>query len=88
MGIKIDYSKCCWKDGECVSDGKCVSCSCGKSCEGCVEACPVGALTRGKLVKLNKRKCINCSACIDACEHDAISMVWDGRNNAFKIKEK
>jgi len=70
MAIKINYSKCCWKDGKCTS-----SC-CGKSskkCEGCVEACPNGALKRGKLVKVDNSKCISCGACISACKHGAIS---------------
>ncbi len=38
MVIKINYKKCCWKNG------KCTSCACGGACKGCVEACPVGAL--------------------------------------------
>jgi NAD-dependent dihydropyrimidine dehydrogenase PreA subunit len=70
MPIKIDYKKCCWKDG------KCTSCGCGgKTCNGCVEACPTEALTRGKLVKFDKEKCIDCGACIAACSHEAISFV-------------
>ncbi len=68
MKIEINYDKCCWKDG------KCTSCSCDGVCKGCVEACPVGALKRNNLIKINQEKCISCGACVDACEHDAISL--------------
>ena len=68
MTIKIDYNKCCWKEG------KCSSCSCGGACEGCVEACPVGALERKDVVEINKDKCISCCACVSSCKHDAISL--------------
>ncbi len=68
MTIKIDYNKCCWKDG------KCTSCSCKGPCDGCVEACPTGALERKKLIKINQDKCIDCGACVASCEHDAISL--------------
>jgi len=68
MPVKIDYKKCCWKDG------KCTSCSCGGACIGCVEACSVGALKREKLVVLDSKKCIECGACVSACKHHAISL--------------
>lgn len=67
MEIKIDYEKCCWKDG------KCTSCCCG-TCEGCVEACPVNAITRGKKIEIDKGKCINCGACVEACKHGALKL--------------
>jgi NAD-dependent dihydropyrimidine dehydrogenase PreA subunit len=68
MTIKIDYQKCCWKNG------KCTSCSCGKACVGCVEACPVGALSRKDKVVLDKKKCLSCGACVSACKHNAICL--------------
>ncbi len=68
MVIKIDYKKCCWKDG------KCISCTCGGACEGCVEICPVEALERKNLVVFHPDKCISCGACVVACKHGAISL--------------
>ncbi len=69
MPIKIDYKKCCWKQG------KCTSCSCGGACEGCVEICPVGALKREKKLIIDSEKCISCGACVSACKHNALSLI-------------
>jgi ferredoxin len=64
--ISIDYDKCCWKDGKCVS-----SC-CDEKCDGCVEACPTGALERQDIVVLDPDKCVDCGVCIPACKYNAI----------------
>lgn len=68
--ITIDYDKCCWKDG------KCLSCSCGEeTCEGCVEVCPANALQRQNIVTFDPDKCINCNLCIEACKYNAIKNI-------------
>jgi NAD-dependent dihydropyrimidine dehydrogenase PreA subunit len=64
--ISIDYDRCCWKDGKCVS-----SC-CDEKCDGCVEVCPVGALERQDIVVFDSDKCVDCGLCITACKYSAI----------------
>lgn len=71
MPIKIDYTKCCWKDSKCSSS----DCGCGTCCSGCVEVCAVGALKRKKKLEYYPKKCINCQACVSACKHNAISCI-------------
>ena len=66
--IVIDYNKCCWKDGKCVSCG----CGSGSTCEGCVEICPVGALERKMKLELDMDKCVDCGACVASCKHAAL----------------
>ena len=69
MAIKIDYDKCCFKDG------RCQSCSCGGACSGCVEACAVGALKRDKILEVDNDKCLSCGVCIPACKYGALSLM-------------
>ena len=64
--ISFDYDKCCWKDG------KCTSCECGGACEGCVEACPTGALERKDIVVFDSDKCVDCQLCVEVCKYGAI----------------
>ena len=66
--IKIDYDKCCWKDG------KCTQCSCKGTCEGCVEVCPTEALQRKQIIEFDTEKCTDCGACVEACKHGAITL--------------
>lgn len=43
-----------------------------KSCNICVETCPVKALYMDKLPVVDKKKCISCFCCQEACFSDAI----------------
>ena len=70
MVIKIDYKKCCWKDGGCLGS----ECGCNCGCHGCVENCPVGAIKRGKKVEVDNSKCISCGMCVSSCLYGAISL--------------
>ena len=38
-------------------------------------ACPVKAIIREDLVRIDKTKCIECGTCVVACEHKAISLI-------------
>jgi Fe-S-cluster-containing hydrogenase component 2 len=68
MTVKIDYAKCCWQDG------KCTSCDCGGACTGCLEVCPVNAISRKDVVIIDEAKCIDCGSCVAACKHEALSL--------------
>lgn len=68
MPLNIDYDKCCWKNG------KCEKYSCGEECSGCVEVCPVQALSREQKLEIDQEKCIMCGACVAICDHDALSL--------------
>jgi Fe-S-cluster-containing hydrogenase component 2 len=69
MSIQIDYEKCCWKNGSCQN------CSCGSGCVGCVEVCPVQAISRGDKVEIDESMCLNCGVCVSACKHGALKLI-------------
>lgn len=66
--LKIDYNKCCFKDGKCTSD-----CGCDQSeCPKCVNICPVDALKKGDKVTIDTEACIECGACTAVCPKGAL----------------
>ena len=54
------------------SAGKCPS-----GCVACVDACPVEALKPGIPPELLSERCMLCSACREACAHDAVQFAPD-----------
>jgi len=55
----------------------------------CVEACPVGALTRDEetgLVLLDEEKCTGCLQCVEACPFDAIFVIGEGGDGPAVVK--
>lgn len=52
--------------------------SCHPDCRECVITCPAGALSwKNNKPELDKMKCMVCSACKEACRHDALKLVVD-----------
>jgi len=51
----------------------------------CINSCPSGALTKGKTggLRLDKRKCIGCKNCMEACSIGAIG--WDNITDKPKV---
>ena len=48
----------------------------------CLEACPVGAISKREktgLVLVNKNKCIGCRSCLDACPYGVMYFDPDGK---------
>ena len=52
---------------------------CPPDCARCVEACPVGAISRNGSLSLDMGKCLFCPECAEVCPHDAISFTPDAR---------
>ena len=50
---------------------------CPSGCVACVKACPTEALKPGIPPALSSERCILCSACKEACTHDAVRFVPD-----------
>jgi len=51
--------------------------NCPPGCVACVDACPTEALKPGIPPALASERCILCSACKEACTHDAVRFVPD-----------
>jgi uncharacterized protein (DUF362 family) len=43
-------------------------------CGVCVQQCPAGALTLGKVPRLDARKCISCYCCYELCSNQAVEL--------------
>lgn len=67
MGIKIDHEKCCFKKSACEQ------CEGDIACAHCVEVCPVGAIEKDDVIKINEEQCILCGACVATCKQEALS---------------
>jgi uncharacterized protein (DUF362 family)/NAD-dependent dihydropyrimidine dehydrogenase PreA subunit len=50
---------------------------CPPECSACTDACPSGALKAGNPPFLSSSQCMLCSACMEACLHDAIRLAPD-----------
>lgn len=78
--ITIDYDKCCWKDGKCSSEGEDGKCDCGGghcctlTSGGCIDVCPVEAISRAAILVIDSDACLDCGLCVDECPKDALSL--------------
>jgi Ni,Fe-hydrogenase III small subunit/ferredoxin len=52
---------------------------CPPGCARCVDACPVGAISRKGAISLDLGKCIFCPECTEACPHSVIAFTPDAR---------
>ena len=43
-------------------------------CEECLETCPVGAISRREIMRVNRDKCLGCGLCIGNCPASAIAL--------------
>ncbi len=66
-----------------VISARCVGCG------ACVRACPTGAAQfRGKKAWIERKKCIRCMCCHEACRYDAIELHLDLLGRFFQAAER
>lgn len=68
MALVIDHEKCC------VKNGGCEKCDKGETCAHCVDVCPVQALTKDDVIKIDEERCILCGACVATCKQGALTI--------------
>ncbi|MCQ2314301.1 MAG: 4Fe-4S binding protein [Bacteroidales bacterium] len=43
-----------------------------KACGECIDACPVGAISKGSIYSIDADSCVGCGTCASVCRNDAI----------------
>jgi ferredoxin len=47
-------------------------------CGVCLDACPTGAISLGKIARIDSERCIGCGRCIETCAQGALSLLPAG----------
>ncbi|MFA7230383.1 MAG: NADH-quinone oxidoreductase subunit NuoB [Victivallaceae bacterium] len=60
---------------------------CQNNCRACVDACPVGAITKDEKIRIDLGKCLFCTDCANACPQHAITFSGDYRLSVRKRQD-
>ena len=63
-----------------VNEDKC------DECQGCLENCPVGAISLGERIEFDYDVCIGCGECLAMCPNGAIKVEWRGEPGVAQEK--